>query len=141
MIANSISSRLALPARDIAFAKSCIGSNELDRLEPLTDESGRLGFGIRDRRGTTKPNQHEFKNTRTSVAKCDCVRVFLGQTEPDEFLYIRRVDVDDAVPLGEKRQNSFLLSRFQLRANVPLSASTTSQPFLVRGAASARSVP
>jgi hypothetical protein len=54
MIANSTSSRLALPARDIAFAKSFIGSNELDRLEPLTDESpSRLGFGIRDRRGTS----------------------------------------------------------------------------------------
>ena len=48
----------------------------------------------------------------------DCVRVFLGEPEPDEFLCIRRVDIDEAVPLGEKRQNSFLLSCFQLRANV-----------------------
>ena len=48
----------------------------------------------------------------------DCVRVFLGQPEPDELLCIRRVDIHEAVPLGEKRQNSFLLSRFQLRANV-----------------------
>ena len=48
----------------------------------------------------------------------DSVRVFLEQPEPDELLCIRRVDIDEAVPLGEKRQNRFLLPRFQLRAYV-----------------------
>src|SRR5262245_66647109 len=44
----------------------------------------------------------------------DCIGVFFGQSERDQFFCPRRVDVDEAVLLGEKRQNRFLIPRFQL---------------------------
>ena len=50
--------------------------------------------------------------------RADRVRVFLGQPERDELLCIRRVDIDQTVLLGEKRQNRFLLPGFQERADV-----------------------
>src|SRR5712691_11733036 len=49
----------------------------------------------------------------------DRARVLLGQSEGDELLSRRRVDVHEPMPLGEKRQKRFkLLPGFQLRAFV-----------------------
>ena len=65
-------------------------------IQPIAVESGH----------TVKSGEVSERAVIGSIGN-DCVRVFFGQSERDELLCIRRVDVDEAVSLREKRQSWF----------------------------------